>query len=122
MLAPISGQYLDFKETLDCLVLPTTILLLSTIEDGPLVAMSFVVNIPHIGWWLGVVSFARIVPSVGGKVTKLEGLVRMGLLFIPPISSNFPPCLQSKGGQSLHRRSKHRAGRAYLRGHTSKLG
>jgi hypothetical protein len=42
------------------------------------------VNIPHIGWWLGVVSFARIVPSVGGEVTKLEGLVQMGLLFIPP--------------------------------------
>jgi hypothetical protein len=84
MLAPISSQYLDFLETLDCLILPTAILLLSTIEDGPLVAMSFVVNIPHIGCWLGVVSFARIVPSVGGKVTKLEGLVQMGLLFIPP--------------------------------------
>ena len=70
-LAPTSGHFLQFVEAIDCLLLPTAILLLSTIEDGPLVAMSFVVNIPHIGRFHGVF-FAWIVLFVGIKVAKLE--------------------------------------------------
>jgi hypothetical protein len=70
-LAPISSHFLQFLEALDHLCLPTAILLLSTIEDGPLVAMSFVVNIPLIGQGLGVI-FAWIVLFVGIKVAKLE--------------------------------------------------